>query len=96
MGAVRRGRLNRLSHEAGGVLRRELHPQAGAERIEPEAPEIFVEVPQAPASTMASIPAAFARSTRLSRAVACRVVVAQYIESAQRLGEQDGGQMGCG
>ena len=30
-----------MSHEAGDVLRRELHPQAGAERIEPEALEEY-------------------------------------------------------
>jgi hypothetical protein len=34
------------SHEAGDVLRCELHPQIGAERVDAEAPEILVEVLQ--------------------------------------------------
>ena len=43
---------------------------------------------------IASIPAAFARSTSIAaRAIARRIVVASDIETAQRCRKQDGGEM---
>ncbi len=46
--------------------------------------------------TIASIPAAFARSINaVARTVTRRIVVANDVEPSQRVGEQDGGEMGC-
>jgi hypothetical protein len=61
-------RLCRQTHEACGVLRRDLQPGLHAQCVQAEGAQILVEL-KLGEMAIASIPAAFPRSIRVSRAL---------------------------
>ncbi len=87
-------RLGRQLHEAGDVLRRDLHPAGRSKRVDPEQAEILVEVAELWRDHDRFDPVLLRPvDQRRHRAVAGGVVVTGNVESPQRVREQDGGEM---